>query len=105
MTAEEILKNNRIIANFMGLKNIHAPDWFTDGGKIGFYADDENCYHSDWNLLMPVVEKFNKMVIEKRTAKTNWTKWQFRTIMLTTDINKLFKDTVDSIQWYNKQSN
>jgi len=58
MNTEE---GNKLIAEFMGLKNLHADNWFTDGADIGFYIDDGICYHTSWDWLMPVVEKIENL--------------------------------------------
>ena len=61
MSEEEIMEGNKLIAEFMDLKNFHTTNWYTDNDKIGFYIDDKICYHSSYDWLMPVVEKMEKM--------------------------------------------
>ena len=58
----ENLENNKLIADFMGLKPnrhnqdpLHPTDFAEYGGKFIKYSDME--YHTSWDWLMPVVEK------------------------------------------------
>ena len=59
---ETLIENNKLIAEFMGLKEIYTP-------KLNIYeiSKTETCletdlaYHTDWNWLMPVVEKIQSM--------------------------------------------
>lgn len=62
---------------------------------------DRMKFDTDWNWLMPAVKKWNDLVILKRQEKDGWTKWQYKTIMLRTEIEPLFNDLVKSIEWYN----
>ncbi|KKN20939.1 hypothetical protein LCGC14_0930500 [marine sediment metagenome] len=74
MKDKEILKNNKLIAEFMGYRDGHAPCFFTNPYKCtcdyhkthGEYddddeEDDEPKYNSSWDWLMPVVEKIEKL--------------------------------------------
>ena len=64
MTQEQIL-GNKLIASWMGYKTwvaengtVMAEDDLTYAGHLSHFKCFQ--YHSDWNLLMPVVEKINK---------------------------------------------
>lgn len=65
MTQEEIKEGNRIIAEFMELRLIHADD-FNKLGEASYTGANKGVkwgiieylkYNSDWSWLMPVVEK------------------------------------------------
>lgn len=75
MTTEEILEGNKLIAEFMGGKEV---DWFSDRVIIQPYSDDltihnymskskayildlEMKFHDSWDWTMPVAEKINSM--------------------------------------------
>jgi hypothetical protein len=83
-------EGNKLIAEFTG----------------NFYIDAKNLkYHKSWDWLMPAVKKWNDLVIEKRTGGgKGWTKWQYKTAMLRTEIEPVFNDLIKALQWYNTQS-
>lgn len=67
MKEQEIIAGNRLIAEFMGGKRVLENDGYqfdtppisTVRGTV--YHTDDLVYHSDWRLLMPVVEKIGLM--------------------------------------------
>ena len=76
MTQEEILEGNKLIAEFMGGKEV---DWFSErvimipysdeltihnyfGKAKGYMLDREIKYHSSWDWLMPVLDKIGYIV-------------------------------------------
>lgn len=66
---ENIVENNKLIAEFMGLyKGFHAFEY--ESGQIPEWAEKEESntlfltdlkYHNSWDWLMPVVEKIGKL--------------------------------------------
>lgn len=75
LTQEEILEGNKLIAEFMGGKEV---DWFSERVIIQPYSDDltihnyvtkskayiidlEVKFHDSWEWTMPVVDKINGM--------------------------------------------
>lgn len=60
MTQQEIIENNKLIAEFLG--NPLYYDGVGDKKKNSSYTDSKfkvHNYHSDWNELMEVVEKID----------------------------------------------
>ena len=59
MTPKEILQGNKLIAEFMGLEIIDRPygNGFVTLSETEICDVDDLSYHTDWNWLMPVVEK------------------------------------------------
>jgi len=95
---KERLAGNIIIAKFMGLKNLYAPNWFTDGDKIGFYANDNTCYHSSWNLLIPAVKKVFEL---KNVFCDEMTRLSISIRRLETE--EIWNTLVAFIQWYKNE--
>jgi hypothetical protein len=106
MTTEE---GNKLIAEFDGkLSEMMGKKLFvsSDGGK-SWYG---KLYNEDWNSLMSVVEKIEKLCESKQKDfpedkdlddPTGWRAWSYRYIDLSTDITYMWKQVVQFIQWYN----
>lgn len=119
-------KKNGIIADYMGLfdkilstGNIHSwsdsPFFYTTENtkekvieKISKYAK----YHTDWNWLMPVVEKienlgFEFFIVESRCRIAHNTDKSIETIIdfeiVGTKIEAVYKAVLDYIIWESKQ--
>ena len=108
---ENITENNRLIADFMGL------DVFYDT-KVHHETAEKNKvtemkYHSDWNWLMPVVEKIESLVF------TNDIYYNFNILggcqvyVISSDMEELidvsaktkllsvYEAVIEFIKWYN----
>lgn len=61
MNQEEIIKQNKLIAEFMGEK-IDLSKWGENWKRIinQYTTNEVPNYHSDWGWLMPVVEKIEQ---------------------------------------------
>lgn len=114
----KIEEKNKLIAEFMGgylnMDSVQSSnEWiFPD------FHTNELLYHSSWDWLMPVIEKANKICNEKGQDLSNrsreqkhlsnqldnplhWKSWSYHYIGLSTDINMVYKKTVDFIEWHN----
>lgn len=116
----DTLEGNKIIAEFMGWELKKRETWI--GKKLEYdlyewHIPEDNVFfptyhlwktlnfHSSWDWLMPAVKKWNDLVISKRNGVSEgWTKWQYKTVMLRTDIKPVFKDLAEAIQWYNNNN-
>ena len=100
----QIIENNRMIAEFMGAK--------IEFNKLnlGCYWSDEFCptyrgislhdlnFHSSWDLLMPVVQKCTE--IDHYQAYTHYK--PIIAMLGTFDILNVFSAVIDCIKWYNE---
>lgn len=100
-----IIENNKLIAEFMGLKQYDNKMW--DNPTRHSLCFDLN-YHSAWNWLMPVWKKcteiglwmmtngHEKLWLEKSKEIEN-------TIIREFDCQKASSKIAQLIQWYNEQ--
>lgn len=100
MTTEE---GNVIIAEFMGGKfhaELNAP-WRFEVQPNKYLREDARImnllYDSDWNWLMPVVEKIS----EYRLAHTEQSN-EVCNCKIVIEIEPLWRKVIDFIQWYNE---
>jgi hypothetical protein len=70
MEQKEILEGNKLIAEFIGMKQGKdfldfdgrwASDWFDVSGTINGHRNELLLFHCDWNWLMPVIEKIKSL--------------------------------------------
>jgi hypothetical protein len=118
--SNEILESNKLIAKFMGKKIIN--NWVQLVDKYnGEYDISLLKYHSDWNQLMPVVEKIEKDISKepyygftvriadrccliachernKQDGVIYQTPWGFRPLL---KIQAVWLAVVEFINWYN----
>ena len=73
METEDIIKSNKLIAEFMGWGNyndrsFHTPyedaDW-CNGERTSICDDRSLKFHSSWDWLMPVVDKIESIIFNK----------------------------------------
>lgn len=95
------MKDNLLIATWMGGKPCDRCD---DCGMIKFGESDYRSlyylrYHSDWNLLMGVLEKINTYQSPswQRDIMVNGT----TLVLITLDIEKTYLAVVNFINWHN----
>jgi|TARA_B110000858_G_scaffold1824_1_gene2066 hypothetical protein len=93
------MKNNKLIAEFMGVEKTYNPS--TE--KVLSYAvnDDVQClphelqYHDSWNWLMPVAKKCIN-------PEDNTEGWDNLAVALTTcNIDEVYQAVVEFIKTYN----
>ena len=123
---EKITKQDVIIAEFMGWKENKDMEVKLTSGGITYYfqKNDEACipetmcYHSDWNWLMPVVEKIESLPTMKDNGNFffeihqdsvtvfNSTRMDIiiEVIGQGSRINNTYQAVIEFIQWYNKQN-
>lgn len=93
MTQEEILEGNKLIGEFDEItKDIYGR--YYKKGVFRGNSERDFIYHSDWNWLMPVVEKCFDIECEKMSElKSKFDFWH---------IDLMFKAVVEFIKWYNQ---
>ena len=120
---ENITENNQLIAEFMGVfdkilstGNIHswsdAPFYYTTEDtreKVIKNISKYSKYSKDWNWLMQVVEKIEKLkctvVIEKNICRIHKGGLHFgHAYKFETKIEAVYNACVEFIKWYNKNN-
>lgn len=80
--------------------------YVSQGGKPSTKAD-LSFYESDWNMLMPVVEKISKMYDpdyeDGKYYDVNFAHELF-SLYFGTPINEVYAEVIKSIKWYNTQT-
>lgn len=93
----ETIENNKLIAEFMELT---AMDGDNDGLNYFFnntpHSDTDLLFHSDWNWLMPVVEK----ILNLQDTYAQERQKVFNSI--TPSINTTYTAIISFIKWYNE---
>jgi len=104
MTEEEIKKGNKLIAEFMGYGFSDSYAWPPDGGRP--IDPRELDYDCDWSLLMPVVEKIEKLPYTREGSlknKEHYEKWELiKGALISVNINILWSTVIVFIKWYNQ---
>ena len=117
MSEQEIIEGNKLIAEFMGIKQNDFGHWINKNHLLGSQSklfDFELKYHSSWDWLMPVVEKiendlqdsFNVDIINKnqceivRNGNEFICGYGFETIYHS-KIKAVYYSVVEFIKWYN----
>ena len=125
MDKKEINESNVLIAEFIGLKKgmlgeyTHPLDKPSEG-YVPIYTPDgsDMKFYSDWNWLIPVVEKiesleevdYTKLYVEHKNIydfeiflKTDYMKPSFRCV--TEDrMESIYDCIIQFIEWYNEQT-
>jgi hypothetical protein len=103
MTEQEVFHGVQRIALFMG--------WTPDEIRVYLtvrYPQSESlgklAYNTDWNLLIPVVEKINKYLDKNLFEKVgiNSLHTRFKLMYVGTPIEDVFRAVVEFIKWYNR---
>ena len=131
MKEKDILKNNRLIAEFMGWVckprksyNDNRKVLYTDKGKIFKYNKSAYLFnkdpwtaplkfHSSWDWLMPVVEKIESLEINKLYTVVDIAIYQCSIYhkklkevkffnFKDSKIEAVYQTVVEFIEWYNK---
>ena len=112
--------NNKIIAEFMGVKESQYKNEYEmysvieciedEENEKHFFKPDEMLFNSDWNWLMEVVEKIESIGFTFETKK-NWARITRKgeNIILRweedkTKIEAVYNACIEFIKWYNENS-
>lgn len=114
MSKNENDKGNLLIAKFMDAHVMIESDgiviclpnvgmWFS--GKKRLKQHQEKCFHSDWNWLIPAVNKAIGTIGIRTIDECTDYEWRLFTAIcemkLSTPINIVYKNLVQYIEWYN----
>ncbi len=110
MTDQQTIDNNKLIAEFMHYKHDEKPMAY-------MAANYKKLYHTDWNWLMPVVEK----IVSSKNKTTLYHPYELYKVELlcysmrsntfvyeidvanSTAIKATYQAVVEFIIWYNKK--
>jgi hypothetical protein len=108
--------DNKLIAEFMGMTCHHNDKsvliFSTENGNDIVSIDDLK-YHTDWNWLIPVVEKienlgFEFFIVESRCKIAHNTDKSIEIIfgfeLVGKKINAVYYNCIEFIKWYNNQN-
>ena len=100
------IEGNKLIAEFMpemsypcqSLMDKGIDQWLDDEGE--YYLPEELKYHLSWDWVIPVAKKCLNIAV-----KDDWDQWagSLLDVLGYCDINALWNECTQFIQWYNKQ--
>ena len=102
MSEQEIIKDNKLIANFYNLQVIGNEIDVPFRPNLQCFRENELKYHSSWDWLIPVVEKIQS--VNNEIKGKNYKDYSQKTIiegLLTINIDIVYKGVVEFIKWYN----
>ena len=104
---KNIIENNKIIAEFLNLTSqviFEQVFAVSENGKTNFYKKDELKFNSDWNWLIEVVEKIERLENNlKNETREEFTQFQkVLSLPIYTKIEAVYNACVEFIKWYNE---
>jgi len=115
MNNNDIIENNTLIAEFMGMKIIddgitkhfyyQSPE-FTNGNrtpqpKSKCVIAVNNIYNTSWDWLMPVVSKLTSLSVFHNDYDENESFWETYNQI---DLKEIYEEVVKFIKWFNTQN-
>ena len=99
---ENIIENNKLIAEFMGYEFI-TNNIFINRLPKDFLNNSESykCFHNSWDWLIPVVKKC--LIGEAETNRPDLVLYIYESLV-DLEINLVYKDIIEFIKWYNQQN-
>lgn len=110
---EEIIKNYKLIAKFMGWRDSKTHKGFlVPPTEINYYAPmhiEDFEYNKKWNLIMPVIHKINKTWKYTAIDGDDFLPAEriiqvIREALGQVDIESVFKQVIEFIKWYNSKT-
>ena len=94
---ENILENNRLIAEFLGLKKDNPnTNWFYNAESGKYFKENELGYHQNWNWLMPVIEKIEALDEKSFETTSHFNKFINKRLYNTAFINSKNYEVISS---------
>jgi hypothetical protein len=110
MTREELLKENKLIAEFMGafkeegqLVNILTVPLGNDEWYLDIDDEESGQFHTSWDWLIPVIDKIYSSDEYYKYKSDSIGIFEREVFINTKYIEETFKSVVEFINWYNKQ--
>ena len=99
---EDIMRDNQIIAEFMGLDSFKDSLASLHQGKINVDVDvyEQAQYHTSWDWLMPVA---NEIIKSRDEQNADWDLTDLKYALQTTNIEYVYKAVVKFINENNKR--
>lgn len=104
MNNQEIIDNNKLIAEFMGCEEENGLYHYTT--SMDDYKTDNLYFDVSWDWLMPVVEKIKNVDPQfkiKHLSVIVAFDHRLKDAMFI-GIKNLYREVVEFIKWYNKQN-
>jgi hypothetical protein len=101
MNEQEIIEGNKLIADFMGWQ--HHEDKKYDAHEMSNLK-----YHTSWDWLKPVVDKFMSIPPEtfnydsKGMSQLRTWKEKIKAISIYSNIMEVYNPLIEAIKWYNQ---
>jgi hypothetical protein len=96
---ENILENNRLIAEFMGLKKDNPnTNWFYNAESGKYFRENELEYHQKWGWIMPVVKKISHLYDFFNIEN------DLKDLRINANINDVYSACLSFIKHYNNQN-
>lgn len=104
MYNEELIKGNKLIAEYMGACYYHDKGVWRDAkssmrDRLDHCQKDDLKFHSSWDWLMPVVEKAYDLADENTKQFKGLSIFEYG---IATPIKDVWLAVVEFINWYNK---
>ena len=105
----ETIENNRLIAEFMGMKLNPENNMYKPLSGVIHKRGDELLFHCSWDWLMPVVEKIDGLMLGKENLSAGYYNSYLneegveRNDFLIFRLSKegTYKEVIEFIKWYN----
>ena len=120
MDNKEIIENNKLIAEFMGVDVNYSDIVYKDSkSPLRHFIDNRNKldgldFHNSWDWLMPVVEKCKETLetIETEFESEERAKFEEEIFSLdetledffTNNLEAIYRRCIEFIKWYNEQN-
>lgn len=101
MSENEIIEGKKIIAKFMGMTS--SFDTFFNQTESCHYETSDLKYDSDWNMLMPVLNKIsNEVEISDKYEEAYSSYYHIDSNLIWLPIQEVFENVLCILKWYCK---
>lgn len=96
-------KNNKLIAEFMGLEVINDTNIYVENNMFGRGTGTLNSirYHESWDWIIPVLQKIEELSSEQEEVFHQLD--SIKDALLNLDIEEVHLNVAEFVKWYNNQ--